>query len=265
MSLVFSCITPHTPMLIPTVAKDRLATVEKTRLAMLTLEQDLYVAQPETILVITPHGDALPDALSINMHPSFIGDFEEFGDLVTKITWKPDTLLIDRFREDFKAKQLPLVLGSREKLDYGSAVPLFYLTAHLPQVKIVILSVAGFDMKTHFDLGKQLKDEIMHTTRRIAVVASADLSHRAGPEAPGGLTPKGAAFDDKILEIIKTDNHADILDIDEEWIAESQTCGAKVLAMMFGLMDEVRHRTDILSYERPLGVGYLVALKRLSF
>jgi len=265
MALVFSCITPHTPLLIPTVAKDRLVAIEKTRQAMLTLEQDLYVSQPETILVITPHGESLPDALTIDMHSSFIGNFEEFGDLVTQITWKPDTLLIDRFREDFKEKQLPLVLGSWQKLDYGSAVPLYYLTAHLPQAKIIVLNVAGFDMKTHYDLGKQLKDEIMRSTRRVAVVASADLSHRAGPEAPAGLSPKGVAFDDKIMEIIKTGNHTAILDIDEEWIAESQTCGAKVIAMVFGLMDEVRHRHDILSYEKPFGVGYMVAVGRLVF
>lgn len=265
MSLVFSCIAAHTPLLMPTIAKDSLALLEKTRNAMLKLEQELYVAQPETIIVISPHGDSLPDAMTINLNSKYVTNFQEFGDLVTKLEWKPDTMLIDRIREDFKEKHLPLVLESSESLDYGTAVPLFYLTQHLPQVKIVpILTSTNLDMKTHHEMGKQLKDEIMSSTKRIAVIASADLSHRVGENSPAGLSPKGVAFDEKIMEIITKHQHLGILDIDDAWVAEAQACGAKVLATLFGIMDEVNHETIVLSYEKPFGVGYLIAHKKIS-
>src|SRR5688572_24689469 len=106
MALVFACVTPHTPLLMPTIGKDGLAVIEKTKNAMETLEKELAVLQPETIVVITPHGDSLPDAASINLSAKYVTNFQEFGDIVTKTEWKSDMMLIDGIREDFKEKHL---------------------------------------------------------------------------------------------------------------------------------------------------------------
>ena len=264
MSLVFSCITAHTPLLMPTIGKEGLAVIEKTKAAMQQLEQELYVAQPETLIVITPHGDALPDAVSINLNTKYVTNFEEFGDLVTKLEWKSEIMLIDRFREDFKEKHLPLVLGSAEYLDYGSAIPLYYLTQHLPNVRVVPLITSQLDMKSHYNFGKELKDEIMSSTKRVAVIASADLSHRVAENSPEGLSPKGVAFDEKIVSLISKPHPIEILDIDDAWATEAQACGAKVLATLCGMMDDIRHEPKVLSYEKPFGVGYLVARQKIA-
>jgi AmmeMemoRadiSam system protein B len=264
MALVFSCVSAHTPLLMPTIGKEGLAVIEKTKNAMQQLEQDLYVAQPETIVVISPHGDGLPDAVTINLNSKYTSNFEEFGDLVTKLEWKAEVMLIDRIREDFKEKHLPLVLGSSEHLDYGTAVPLYYLTQHLPQARIVPIVTSQLDMRTHHSIGKELKDEIMSSTKRVAVIASADLSHRVGENSPDGLSPKGVAFDEKVLELMEKQNPMGVLDIDEAWVNEAQACGAKVLAMLAGLMDDVRCETKVLSYEKPFGVGYLVASMKIG-
>ena len=85
MSLVFAGIAAHTPLLMPTIGKDGLVVIEKTKTAMEQLERELFAAQPETIIVLTPHGDSLPDALSINLNTKYVTNFEEFGDLVTKL------------------------------------------------------------------------------------------------------------------------------------------------------------------------------------
>ena len=68
---------------------------------MQQLEQDLYIAQPETLFVISPHGESLPDALCINLNGKYVADFSEFGDLATRPTWKSEVMLVDRIREDF--------------------------------------------------------------------------------------------------------------------------------------------------------------------
>lgn len=264
MSLVFACITAHTPLLMPTIGKEGLSVIEKTQKAMQQLEQELYVAQPETIVVITPHGDALPDAVSINLNNKYVTNFEEFGDLVTKLEWKSEIMLIDRIREDFKEKHLPLVLGSSEFIDYGSAIPLYYLTQHLPSIRIVPIITSQLDMKTHYTFGKELKDEILSSTKRIAVIATADLSHRVGENSPEGLSPKGVAFDEKIVSLVSKPHPIEILDIDEAWVNEAQACGSKVLATLCGMIDDVRHEPKVLSYEKPFGVGYLVARMKIS-
>ncbi len=264
MSLVFAGIAAHTPLLMPTIGKDGLAVIEKTKTAMEQLERELFAAQPETIIVITPHGDSLPDAISINLNTKFVTNFEEFGDLVTKLEWKSEIMLIDRIREDFKKKHLPLVLGSAEYLDYGTAIPLYYLTQHLPEIRVVPLTASQLDIKTHYAVGKALKDEVMGSTKRVAVIASADLSHRVSENSPEGLSPKGVAFDEKIIDIISKHNAVGVMDIDESWIAESRVCGAKVLATLCGLLDEVHHEATVLSYEKPFGVGYLVAQMKIG-
>lgn len=264
MSLVFACVTPHTPLLMPTIGKEGLALIEKTKLAVQQLEQELYVAQPETLIVITPHGDALPDALSINLNTKYVTNFEEFGDLTTKLTWKSEIMLIDRIREDFKDKHLPLVLGSSDFIDYGSAVPLSYLTAHLPNARVIPLITSQLDVKAHYTFGKELKDEIMSSPKRIAIIASADLSHRVGENSPEGLSPKGVAFDEKIVDIVTKQNPVGIMDVDEAWITESKACGAKVVATLCGILDDVRHEAKVLSYEKPFGVGYLVAQMKIG-
>ena len=238
--------------------------MEKTKLALQQLEQELYVAQPETIIILTPHGESLPDALSINLNTKYVTDFTEFGDLGTRLEWKSEMRLIDGIREDFKEKHLPLVLGSSEHLDYGSAVPLSYLTAHLPHVRIIPLITSQLDAKAHYLAGKELKDEIMSSTKRIAVIASADLSHRVGENSPAGLSPKGVSYDEKILDIFTKQTPMGIMDIDEAWSQEAQACGSKVLAMFCGVLDDVRHEAKVLSYEKPFGVGYLVAQMKIG-
>lgn len=265
MALVFTGVAAHTPILIPTVGKDGLGIVEKTKEAMEQLEKELYISHPDTLMVISPHGNGLADAMTINMNSRYVSNFEEFGDLTTKVEWKPATMLIDRFREDLIGYDVPFALVSDKHLDYGASVPLFYLTQHLPDIKVAPVNVSsGLDIKSHYAFGQELKNEIMQSTERVAVIVSADLSHRAGEKSPEGMSPKGVAFDEKVMEIIRTDKMTEILDIDDAWAEEANACGLRPLAMMMGLLEGVKHDATILSYEKPLGTGYLVASIHIS-
>ena len=98
----------------------------------------------------------------------------------------------------------------------------------------------------------------------IAIIASADLSHRVSEKSPDGLSPRGVAFDEKITDIISQQNTLGIMDIDEVWIKEAAPCGAKVIATLCGILDEVHHEAKILSYEKPFGIGYMVAQMKIS-
>lgn len=260
MPLVFSAITSHTPLLMPNIGKKAGSdALQKTTEGMQHIEKDLYISHPDTILIISPHGNELADSLVLNYGDKFATDFKEFGDLVTRTEFRPDTMLIDRIREDFKAKHLPLTLESAPELDYGMGVPLHFLTSHLKEPRIVPVHTCQLDMKTHYDIGKEMKDELMSYTKRIAVIASADLSHRLAEKAPGGFSQKGVEFDERIKQIIESGRLVDILDIDDGWVTEAQACGAKVLAMLFGILDEVRTVPKVISYENPFGVGYMIA------
>jgi aromatic ring-opening dioxygenase LigB subunit len=264
MALVFSGIVPHSPLLLPTVGKEARPLLQKTLDAIKKLEQELIAAKPETILIITPHGEQLSDAMIMNLNPEYGCDFSEFGDLTTKCRWRSDVMLIDRIREDFKTKHLPLVLDSNPFVSYGAAVPLSLLTAKLPQVKIVPLLTSGLEARDHFNFGKELKDEIMSSTAPIAVICSADLSPRVSQESPEGFSPRGVAFDEKVLDACNKSEPLQLLDIDAAWAGEAKACGYKPLALFAGMMHDVKHECVVLAYEKPLGVGYLTAYSKMQ-
>ena len=64
MSLEFACITPHPPILIPTIGKKHLDLVQKTKIAMEELEKELYVRRPDSI-VVSSHQDYLDKCLEL--------------------------------------------------------------------------------------------------------------------------------------------------------------------------------------------------------
>lgn len=257
MSLVFAAITPHPPIIIPQIGKENLKQVDKTIKALQKLERELYTAKPETIIIISPHGSLLPDNFTINLHPSYEASFEDFGDFGTKKEYQADLGLIDKIFEANKY-HLPLKIISDSFLDHGASVPLFYLTPHLPNIKILPIGYCLHDYATHVEFGVRLKDIFFQTNKRIAVVASGDLSHCLTPEAPGGFTTEGKEFDEQLVKLLKNKDLEGILNLDPELVEKAGECGLRSILILLGLIKDINCQPRLLSYEGPFGVGYLV-------
>jgi len=259
MSLVFSAITPHPPLLIPTIGKDNLAKIQKTKQAMEKLEEDLYLARPDIILMISPHGSYFKDAFTINTNPQYETDLHEFGDLATKIKFKGDMNLSSYIRESSKEQNYPTSMISEGKLDHGASVPLYYLTKHLPNVQILPIGFCDLNYKTHVDFGYMIKEDIAKSNKRVAVIASGDLSHALITDAPAGFNQNGKKFDDKIRELLPAGNVIGMLQMDENFITEAAECGFRSFLILMGILRNVKYEYKEYSYEGPFGVGYLVA------
>ena len=112
MPIVFSAITPHPPVLIPEIGKDNLAKIKKTEEAMKKLEQDLYAAKPESILIISPHGQIFDDAFNINLSASYKANFKDFGDFGLELEFKSDYMSIQAIRAaDETQTNVPITLS----------------------------------------------------------------------------------------------------------------------------------------------------------
>jgi AmmeMemoRadiSam system protein B len=225
---------------------------------MQKLEKELYPAKPDTILVISPHGPLFPDHFSFNLAPKFSAEFKQFGDFSTKLEFTGDVVTINEFHQAL-AENAPLNLVSEEKLDHGVSVPLYYLTQHLPDIKIMPTGYSMLSLLEHFEFGKKLKEEINQSSKRIAVVASGDLSHRLIEDAPAGFSPRGEEFDKKLIELISKKQIKEIVNLDEELVEEAGECGLRSIVTLLGILHETDFTPEILSYEGPFGVGYLVA------
>lgn len=257
--LTFASICPHPPLLMPNIGQENIKQVEKTRDALIKLEELFYAAKPDSVVIISPHSPLMPDTFGINMAENFTGSFEEFGDFATKFNFKSNLAFSHRLKERLEDHQFPAILIHQEKLDHGILVPLYYLTPHLPNLPLSPLSFSLLDLKTHYDFGRIISEEIHQTNQRIAVVASGDLSHRLTPAAPAGYSQQGKIFDHKLVESLQKRAAEEIINMDPQLIEEAGECGLRSVVILLGILNRKDYTPEIFSYEGPFGVGYLVA------
>jgi aromatic ring-opening dioxygenase LigB subunit len=127
--------------------------------------------------------------------PTYQTDLRSFGDLATRVKFQGERHLTTHIREALKTEKIPSVMISEPKLDHGSAIPLIYLTPHLKNIKIIPIGFCDLDWKTHVNFGNLLKEIILESNKRVAVIASGDLSHALITDSPAGFNADGSEFD----------------------------------------------------------------------
>ena len=257
--IVFAAIVPHSPLLIPSIGKEHRNKLEKTLAAYQEIEQALYLAKPETLCIIAPHGPRYPDAFSANMAGSYTGTLKSFGDFATTVKAKSDFMLIDHTHRKMREEGIPFTLTSSEELDYSYTIPILMLTSHLQNWKLFPISPSMMDGKAHYEFGRQLKRVLHSDTRRVAIIASADLSHKLTAESPGGASIEGPKFDQAIQEGVVNKDLSSILTLPSDLIENASQCGYRPITTLLGTLENMSFTSKLLSYEAPFGVGYLVA------
>ena len=255
--IVFAAIVPHSPLLIPTIGKDHRDKLAATLAALSEIEQALYLNKPDTICIIAPHGARYPDAFSINLADKYTGNFKSFGDFSTTVSAKSDFLMIDHLQRKLREDQIPFTLTSTEDLDYGFSVPILMLTSHLNSWKLIPISPSMLDGKSHYEFGKQLKRILHAESGRVAILASADLSHKLNAESPGGASNEGPLFDKATDDAAASYQPQALLDLSPDLVENAAQCGYRPIMTLFGTLDEMNVTPKKLCYEAPFGVGYL--------
>ncbi len=255
--IVAAAIVPHTPLLAPSVGKDHVQKLEGTIKALAEIEQALYLAKPDTIVIISPHAQMYPDAFSGNVAPSFKATLKEFGDHGTVVPAKANFMLLDRIHRHMRDCNCAFSMTSSEELDYGFTVPLMYLTKNLQNWKLVPLGVSLLDAATHFRFGQELKNVIHAETNRVAIIASADLSHHANMNSPEGALPEGEAFDKFMRTQALTLDGPALLAADPNMLEKAGQSGYKPIVMLAGCLEGMNFKAKELCYEAPFGVGLM--------
>lgn len=255
--IVFAAIVPHSPLLLPSIGKEHRDKLACTLKALEEIEQALYLAKVDTICIIAPHGVRYPDAYSINLMDKYIGDFKTFGDFSTTTEAKSDFLVIDHIQRRMREDNVPFTLTSSAEIDFGFSIPISLLTAHLPPWKLIPVTPSMLDGKAHFEFGKNLKRILHAEERRIAVIASADLSHKASDQSAGGSTPEGIAFDAAVTESASQNKPEPLFAMRPDQLEAVAQCGYRPIMTLLGCIDEINVTPKKLCYEAPFGVGYL--------
>ena len=262
--ITFAAFTPHSPLLIESIGKENTKALQETRDAMQKLSEELYASHPDVILTISTHRGAHKDAFSLNLHDEYFIDFQEFGDHGSHGEYAPDLELMTQIQRKFRNESIPFTLDSDSNLDYGIGVPLALLAKNTKSRSIIPITYSLLPPKTQVQFGRILKDVCTASTKRIAIIASGDLSHTLASDAPAGFHPSGEEVDKLVRQSIEHMSLSQLLSIDEALLEQSQECAHRPLLILFGILEKMHVRPEILSYEHPFGVGQLVAQFHLS-
>jgi aromatic ring-opening dioxygenase LigB subunit len=205
MSIVFACISPHPPIILPSVGspEDR-AQVRNTILALERLGKKLKEKNPDSIIISSPHPD------------------------------------------------------------WGFNVPLHFLATDF-KGKIETILIGLESPKFYFEKGKEVYlSKVRNLKSKIALIASGDMSHCLKEDGPYGFHPDGPKFDKEFIESLKKKDIEKILKLDDLY-PETGECGLRSFCFLLGILEAHSANSgqawqpEILSYEGPFGVGYLVA------
>ena len=269
MAIAIGCITPHPPIIIPEIGGENIDRVRATVEAMSRLASKVAASEPDAIVVISPHSPGYADAIAIKTAERLRGSFASFGSAGVSFEVENDLELAEAITREAKEMGVPIVslaerfsiLAGREELDHGVMVPLYYIFKELKR-PIASLSISYLGREKHYALGTAVRKASDRLGKRIAFVASGDLSHRLLPGAPAGYSPVGKEFDELMVSLVRGADFAGVLDIDAKLADEAGECGLRSIIALVGAFDGYGVKTEVLSYERPFGVGYLVAAVR---
>jgi aromatic ring-opening dioxygenase LigB subunit len=149
--------------------------------------------------------------------------------------------------------------------DWGFNVPLHFLAKDVHDIEVKTYLTDSASPEVHFNRGRELIKNLKYI-KRLAWIASGDMSHRLKEDGPYSLHPSGPKFDKEFIKLLKEKNVGAILNMNPKLIEEAGECGLRSFCMLLGALEKskVKWQPEVLSYEAPFGVGYLVANFRLG-
>ncbi len=256
----FAAFVPHPPIIIPEIGKENIKYCKKTVQAMQKISESIENKNIDTVIFISPHTVLSPTEMTISYAHNAKGDLKQFNNDIIVMQREINMDIAKRISE--KATKL----GVRSRLfsennhffiDHGVSVPLYFLQDNLPaSTKIIIIGYSLLSNNDHIKFGKAIFDIIKNSEENIAVIASGDLSHRIFEP---GSEYIGQNFDNQIVNNIQSNSFDKIYKIDKFIREEAGECGYRSMIILLSTLENIANNPEVLSYEAPFGVGYLVA------
>ncbi len=199
----------------------------------------------------------------ISPHPPLL--LPDVGTKEDKEEVKKTLRVLESLGEKFKEAKLEAIVISSPHEDWGFNVPLYFLAKGFKgEIKTYLTELES--PKFYFEKGKKFYSVEINKNKdkNYALIASGDLSHCLKEDGPYGFHPDGPKFDKALIEFLKKKDIKNFLKLDEMY-PEAGECGLRSFSFLLGILEAHSassgqdYRPEILSYEGPFGVGYLVA------
>jgi AmmeMemoRadiSam system protein A/AmmeMemoRadiSam system protein B len=258
-SIVFAGIAPHPPIMVPEVGRKAIAEVRSSIEAMADLTERVICSGAETVVMISPHAPLEPHAFVAYDGPQLYADFANFRAPTTTVQAQLDDELLNEITRIAAEQSLATIRIKGFDLDHGTAVPLYFLQRNGWHGRVIALGYSFLPNEDHVRFGECIRQAIEQVGRPVAFIASGDLSHRLKLDAPAGYNPQAHLFDAEVVDAIRSSATKRIVDLDPELRRMAGECGYRSMLVAIGVARELEPSCEVINYEAPFGVGYLVA------
>ena len=254
--IVFAAIMPHPLESVPGIGGPAdFALIKKTLQSFEQLRIDLEKAQPDTIIIISPHAYMEKYAFVINSQAELKGSLENFG-LDKVFEYENNIKISDKIGYACTMSDMVCQLHGHF-LDHGALIPLYHLTKNI-KPKVVHLSFSMMSYERHYRYG-EIVQSIIDNNQRVAIVASGDLSHGLNEKSSTGYIAGAEEFDHAVMRYLGGNDLASLMGMEEEFVLHACECGIRSIIILLGILHGKKYKFKLLSYEGPLGIGYLTA------
>lgn len=259
--IVFAALMPHAPILADGVGSaHQHKEVRHTIDAMAQVARHALAAQPDMILLVSPHSPRRSGAFGIWRTPVLRGSLELFGAPDCRVELPLDMAFADQLATEVASRGLHLWPINASVLDYGATVPLSYLFAAGWRSPTVVVGLNKSGEPGLDEFGEAIAATAAKLKRRVALIASGDMSHRIGPSAPLGFNVEGNRFDESLIELLRHGTRQGIRQLDPKLVAIAAEDVVDSVRVVLAASSYSAEGGAVLSYEGPFGVGYGVAI-----
>lgn len=268
MPVIGSIMVPHPPLIVPAVGGGEEKQVAETIKSYEKAAEFIAGLKPDTLVVISPHAVMYSDYFHISPGNGAVGSFADFMAPDIRFEVEYDSELVSEICRIAESEDFPAgTLGERNAaLDHGTMVPLWFLTRaytenklickEKPNLRIIRIGLSGLPLRTHYVLGQIIQKAASCLDRRVAVIASGDLSHKLQSYGPYGFAEEGPEYDRRIMDVMGKASFCELFDFDEAFCDKAAECGHRSFVIMAGTMDGYDVSPEKLSHEDVTGVGY---------
>ena len=254
-------LMPHAPILVPAIGGARGEAAAASCRALRAAAATVLRGLPETLVVISPHSPRRAGAFGLWADDCLAGSFVQFGAPQVRVSLPNDRRLANALAVAAESRAMATWAIHDHGLDHGALVPLWFLAEAGWTGPTLILSLnASDDAAGRIRLGEAIAACANELPRRIAIIASGDMSHRLTANAPCGFHPEAHQFDETFIHLVRAGHYRDIqtIDLGLRELAAEDAVDSTLIAAAAGGWRSAGHR--VLNYERPFGVGYGVAV-----
>ena len=239
MAVAGAFIVPHPPLILPEIGRGEERKIQKTIDSYREIAKEAALMEPETVIILSPHSVMYQDYFHISPGTRAKGDFGLYGYPELQIGGVYDTEFVSELCG--LAEDWGIAAGTEggrgRELDHATMIPLYFLRRELADFKLVRIGLSGQSFHEHFRLGQCIAEAADRLERRIAVIASGDLSHCLMDSGPYEYTKEGPEYDKRVTEVMAGGNLQKLIGFSEEFCKNAGECGHRAFCIMAGCLD----------------------------